>query len=376
MRKEFLGIIIAVIVVASLGAGYLAGNGIRNTLAVTSTQTATNTFTTTVTLGRPISVANIETASNPMGGSPTPLIGVNPNANRIYVTNGSSLIVIDAASYSVISKIALPASSNSGIINAGIAVDYNTGTVFVSVEGGVAEVNGTTNAVVREFPLSLGSVTYDPSTHTIYGSQLRGNGSLVGVSIRTGLVVENVSLGYLPYNIALNSKTNMVYAVGCNQAGLVCNSVSSIINGTNGTIVTTVHLNSAYYPTMTYDQSRNVVYVSGEEDLTALNGTNGRIIFQVNPDTCGPFLNMGVISSANKVLAVMQNYDYLLVYDGTSGALLTMYSASSPQAVAYNPNTNELYLVASGKLLAFPYSNAAGAVNSTLIGSGQTCLPP
>lgn len=368
-----------------MGVGYLAGNNARSaetaaftqTFTRTSTLTSWQTITSTTTLaqGQPISIATIETASIPIGGSATPVIGVNPNAGRIYVTDGSSLVVIDAPSHSVIARVTLPASSNAGIDNAGIAVDYNSGTVFVSVQGGVAEVNGTTNTVIRELPLNFGSLAYNPSTHTIYGSPESGNGSLVGVAVQTGSVVENVSLGYRAANIALNQRTNMVYTVGCDQMGLACDSVVSLVNGTSGTLVTTVQLNSAYYSTMTYDQTTNVVYASGEEELVALNGTNGRAIFRANPETCGPFLDMGVIPPANLVLMVPQNYGYLLVYDGGSGTLLSMYSANSPQTVAYNPKTNELYLVAAGVFLAFHYSNLVGSVNSTLIGSGQTCLP-
>lgn len=367
-----------------MGVGYYAGNNTRSAASATFTQIFTRTSTltswqtitstTTFAQGQPISIAVIETASIPIGGSATPVIGVNPNASRIYVTDGSSLVVIDASSHSVIARVTLPASSNAGIDNAGIAVDYNSGMVFVSVQGGVAEVNGTTNTVVRELPLSFGSLAYNPSTHTIYGSLESGNGSLVGVAVQTGSVVENVSLGYRATNVALNQETNMVYTVGCDQIGLACDSVVSIVNGTSGALVTTVHLGSAYYSTMTYDQATNVVYVSGEAELVALNGTNGHVIFRTNPETCGPFLDMGVIPSANRVLMVPQNYDYLLVYDGGSGTLLGMYSTSSPQTVAYNPNTDELYLVSSGTLLAFHYSNVGG-VNSTLIGSGQMCLP-
>ena len=73
---------------------------------------------------------------------------------------------------------------------------------------------------------------------------------------------------------------------------------------------------------------------------------------------------------------VPQNYDYLLVYGGASGALQNMYSfPSSLQSVAYNSNTDELYvMMTSGQFLTFHDLAIIGDVNSALIGAGQSCL--
>lgn len=289
---------------------------------------------------------------------------------------------------SFVANVSLPSGAS------GVVVDPTSGTVFVSVQRGVVEVNGSTNAIIGQFPLDSypGALAYNPSTDTLYvptgglgpvGS-IDLNGSLIGFDVRTGSVVANVSLSFLPYDLAVNPDTNMVYVEGCHQ-NFACDSMVSIINGTSRTVVTTVPLNSAYYSTMTYDPATNIIYASGGAELVALNGTTGAKVFEVNPETCGPFLDMGVISSADQVLMVPQNYDYLLVYDGTSGALVNMYSypnSSSPQSppylqsVAYNPNTHELYLTTSlGQFLAFPDSNILGNVDASMIGAGETCLP-
>jgi len=409
MRNEAVAIVLALFVIASLGVGYLAGSSgshtetsiststlvntstltsfvsVTSTSTVTAQETITSTITSTTTLasGQPISVADIETANLSVGGTPG-YLAVNPSAGRAYDAVGSSLIVIDASSHSVVANVTMPSGSS------GVVVDPITGMVFVSVQGGIAEVNGSTNVLVRELHLNspVGALAFNPSTDTIYGSAglvvpFGGNGSLIGLDVRTGSVVANVSLGYPPYNLGLNPETNMIYAVGCHQEGLACDSMVSIVNGTSRTVVATVSLSSAYYSTMTYDASTNIVYASGGAELVALNGTSGAKVFLVNPETCGPFLGMGVIPSLNQVLMVPQNYDYLLVYNGTSGALVNMYSySSSPQSeaylqsVAYNPDTHELYLTtSSGQFLAFPDSNILGNVNATLIGAGETCLP-
>ncbi len=391
LRGVVTAIILVVLMAASLGAGYLAGSGSQRTetltltSAITSRQTVVvtttveNTATSTQTAGSPIPVASVETADISIGGSPR-TIAVNPNANRIYVADWSSkdLTVIDALSHMVIATVTLPASSNNGI-----AIDYNTNVVYVLVQGGVAEVNGSTNKVVGELSLDFGAgaLAYDSAKRIIYGSgpgQMANgstSGGLLGVDVRTGSVVANISLGYWANGLAIDPYTHTIYPVGC-AGSFVCGSEVSIVNGTSGTLLTTVHLGSAYYPRVTMDPKTNVVYASGEAQLVALNGTNGKIIYDSNPQTCGPFDSMAVIPSSNQVLAVSLNYDYLQVYEGATGALVNMYSfPSTPQYVAFNPDTNELYVTLSGQLLTFHNVASTGNVNSTLVGSGQNCLP-
>jgi DNA-binding beta-propeller fold protein YncE len=400
MRSEVVGIILAILVTASLGIGYLAGSSGSHTETLTSTSTATSrqtvfsstivektitsTITSTVLTGQPIPVASIETANTTIGGAPR-TVAVNPNTSRIYVTDyfSKNLTVIDARSHSVLARITLPANNSNGI-----AIDYNTNTIYVLVEGGVAEINGSTNKVVGELPLDFGpgSLAYDPSTHIIYGSpetvggpQQTPRGSLIGADVRTGSIVANISLGYWANSVALDPTTHMVYAAGCANS-FVCGSEVAVVNGTSETLVITVHLNSAAYPRVTVDPKTNVVYVSGSY-LTALNGTSGKVIYSVNPLECSPYDSMVAISSSNQLAAISPAYNYLFAYDGASGTLVNMYSLSStPESVAFNPNTGEFYVTLWGghqaQLVSFPMAVSTGSVDSALVGSGQHCGLP
>jgi hypothetical protein len=386
-------VIVAILV--AFGAGYLAGGGAWRTQTVTSTSTitareiVTSTITSTSTLasGQPISIADIETANLSLGRT-TGFLAVIPSAGRVYDAVGSTLFVIDTSSHSAVANVTLPSRSVSVLGgDAGIVVDPSSKIVFVSVQGGIVEINGSANNVVGELHLNspIGALAYDQATGTLYGSTYPsggngGNSSVVGWDVRTSSVVANISLGYVAYNLALNAETNIIYVVGCHQEGLACDSMVSLVNGTSRAVAFTVSLNSLYGPTMNYDPTTNVVYVSGEAELVALNGTNGNEIFQVNPDTCGPFVDMVVIPSLDQLLVIPSASDYLLVYDGASGALVNMYSYQSSSllsSVVYNPVTHEIYLTDySGQFLAFPDFNVLGHVNATLIGSGESCLPP
>lgn len=398
MRSAVVISVVAILVVASLGAGYLAGSVTQHTETLTSTstllsqqtitstltsqKTITSTITSTMFTGQPIPVADIEIANTTIGGSPE-AIAINPNDSRIYVTNWSSnnLTVVytpPASALPLIANITLP--SRPG----GIAIDYSTGTVYVAVSGGVEEINGSTNQIVGELRLGLGgSLAYNPSTHIIYG--LSGNGylsgnegleSLTAVDVRTGSVVVNISLGYQAYSVALDQKTGMVFVAGCDVQGIVCNSMASVVNGTSEALVATVHLGSPTYQSMAVNPETNVVYVSGWARLVALNGTNGDVIYSVNPLDCGPS-SMAVIPSSNQLAAVSRTGNYVLVYDGASGALVNMYSLPSGlESFAFDSNTGEFYITQSGQLVSFPNAASTGSVDSALVGNGQGCLPP
>lgn len=388
--------LLAILVVASLGAGYFAGSSGRQTEVTTTTSTSTivsastvtsqktvtssttvektvtSVLTSTVFGGRPINGTDVEIANTTdVGGL---AIAVNAAAGVVYVLGTSSLAVVNATTHSVIANVALPGNNTGGIIHAGLAVDLGTGTVYASVQGEVVEVNGSTNTVVGEIPLNLGTLAFDYATHMLWGTDIQA-GSLVGVDVKTGSIVANASLGFSPEDVALNPWTDMVYADGCSNS-FVCGSEVAIVNGTSGTIATTVDLRWGSYPMMTMNPSTNVLYVAGGAQLVALNGTDGQVVFSSNPQTCSPFLDMAIIPSSNQVLMVPQNYNFLLVYNGTTGALVNMYSLSGgASGVAYSPKTDELY-IANGDLLSLHDVLETGNVNATLIGAGQACLPP
>ena len=296
----------------------------------------------------------------------------------------SSLTVVDATSHSVVANVTLPVNNTGGLVNAGLAIDDSARTVYASVQGEVVEVNGSTNSIEGELHLPLRTLAFDSDTNELWGTTIQDlggfgqqNGSLVGVDARTGAVVANVSIGFSPYDIAVDAGTGMVYADGCDTIGLVCNSRAAIVDGTRGTLVAMVNLNSGDYPTMTLDPATHVLYVSGGQQLAAINGKTGNVIFTVDPQTCGPFTGMVVDPSANLVYTAQENSNYLLAYDGTTGKLVNMYYFESIVGpVAFNPKTSELYAYTAGDLIAFTPLLSTGNVNSTLVAPHGFCPAP
>ena len=216
MRKEATAAVIAILVVASLGVGYLAGGSqtkfATSTTTVVSSATVDRTVTSTLTVGVPINASDIESGYATIRGQPE-YFAVNPNDNVVYVASpfSDNLTTFELLPFSGPYITTLPYSSN------GIAIDPSTNIVYVGVANitaaGLAEVNTSvassggagngepgktgsiTNEVVRVLPAQLyGPLAMDSSTHVIYGIALGPR--LEGVDVLTGAVVVNVSLGY------------------------------------------------------------------------------------------------------------------------------------------------------------------------------------
>jgi YVTN family beta-propeller protein len=358
------------------------------TMTTTTTSTVTSVITSTILGGGPIPGASLETADIRINGAIA--IAVNANASRLYVLSQSSgsLVVLDASSFSVLANVSLPGNPGLGgyggtaIVNAGLAIDYSTGMVYASVQRvgatalrNVVELNGSTNSLVGVLPFSLENLAFDSRSHVLWGTQMREfgpPGNLIGVDVRTDSLVANLSVGFTPDGIAVDPNNHLVYSAGC-FAAFCSVSEAAIVNGTDGTLVKTVtNLPSEYPSTLTLNPATDILYVSGSRILVALNGTNGNEIFQADPQTCGPFPSMGIDPSSNRVIMVSQNYDYLLVYDGTSGVLVNMYSfPDTLGVVAFNPSTDEIYVTDSGGLTALRSPASTGNVNGTLIGAYQ-----
>jgi len=372
MRKAVVLIIVVILAVASLGVGYLVR--VETSQASTETVTSTVTYFATSSVGTvpgalPIPVGTVQTGDIPINGYLDP-ITVDPNSSRVYVPEASSLLVVDADSHSVVANVTLPASSNDGV-----TVDDATHTVYASVEGQISEIDASTNAIIGKLPFDLGYLAYDPATNTIFGNTVGGNQNenLVEADPETGSVVSILPLGFDVSGMVLDTATDTLYVSGCTTV-LACGSAVAIVDAKTATLVTTVDLNSQFFPAIAVNPSTNVLYVSGEGQLLALNGSDGKMIFDSYTQTCGPFLGMAIIPSSDQVLLIPQNYDYLLAYDGTSGNLVGMFSfPNPPQSVAYDAGTGESYVGLQGQLLAFRDPGTVGDVNSTLIGSGQQC---
>jgi len=351
------------------------------TIPTTSTSiiTQTSTLTRTVTLPiydeAPVPVSTVETGNV----STTALsMYIDPYNSGVYLTylNSTVMTVLDASTLRQVVNVNLP-SATYGVL----ALDSANDTLYVVYDGGIVAVNGATNTIIKEFGTGFPAVAYNPSLGVYYAMQ---NQSLLEVSLASRAIIANVTIGFSPTapglgGIYLNQMTNTVFLVGCNQMGLVCDSYVSVVNGTSGRLIATDHLGSDYYPNAVLNPQTNTLYVTGNSQLDSISGYTGSIIYAANPLTCGPFIGMDLATPSDQIVVAPQDYNYILMYDGSTLALVNMYSLSaSPAAVAYDPGNNQIYVLLQeppATLVSFHNVSSEGHVNSTLIGDDQNCLP-
>jgi len=416
LNSKLEALVVAILIGTSLGVGYLVGssgeqvitptltmtNLLSTTIQSTVTSTEFSTETSTVVTGVPINASDISSAFVGFNGTPNG-IAMNPNNNMVYLTNQQSdnLTVVDLSPFAM-STLTLPSTSD------GIAIDSNTGVAFVVVVGGLEEINSSVvtthsgdletneleNQVLGVLPVGIkGPLAFDSSTQVIYGTSGKILGYvegidtepigayLTGVDVQTGALVANVSLGYPASNIAVDPETSMVFAVGCGEQGPACDSIATVVNGTSGKVVDTLHLNSSQLSTVAVNPPADLAYVSGDQ-FVALNGTTGAVVYSVNSLECGGTTSMAVIPYLDEV-AVTGPWPYVLVYDGSTGALVNMYSVplSGGYFVAFEPSMSELvislqtnHLPPMGAVMAFRLADSRGSVDSALVyGNGGTC---
>jgi YVTN family beta-propeller protein len=166
----------------------------------------------------------------PVSVPPGP-ITVNETTSKIYVAGSSGIIVIDAASNSVIDSI----SDSSGTAPSAIAVNPTTNTIYVarSQSNNVRVIDGGTDSVTGTIQVGTApsGVAVDPQTNFIYvanaGSSQTGDaGSITvinGVTNATQTLTDLTAKN--PAAVAVNPTTNKIYVANTGS-----NNVT-VING-------------------------------------------------------------------------------------------------------------------------------------------------
>jgi hypothetical protein len=217
MRSAAVVAVMSILVVASLGAGYLAGSGIRKTETQTETQTVTQTVTSTTTTAQTISSSSVASSSfssssvGHVSGPPiraTAVVAANfslenmnggyhvavydANASRIYALGvplwvddsvNYSLAVVDTSNDTLVANVSLPNTAGLAYCY-NLAFDDSSDMVYAimvadgnnALFGKMVTFNASTDSIAAEVRLNfafLGSsnfscdesqAQFDPST--------------------------------------------------------------------------------------------------------------------------------------------------------------------------------------------------------------------
>jgi YVTN family beta-propeller protein len=220
-------------------------------------------------------------------------VAVNVKMNRVYVADwqSSSLTVIDGATDKIIASIPVVQRPD------GVVVNPSTNQTYVTSYNsrGISVIDDATNtlAYTIDAPGSV-AIAVNPVTNRIY---IANTTAVIVIDASTRLIVDAVTVGYLPTGIAVNPVTNRVY-VGSYGTDNV-----SVIDGSTDTVVTTIQVTN--FPT--------------------------NIAVDVNPKT-------------NMIYAALLNGPVLVIDGATNTIVANIAVHGTLNAIRVNPRRNEAYV--------------------------------
>lgn len=315
---------------------------------------ATNTVTTTIAL---------PTLAQPSG------LGINTVTNTIYTLNvGSTVSVIDGATNTLTTTITMPGFPES------IAVNEVTNTIYIDCgltdyDAGVAVMDGVTNNVTF-LPLTGGvdQIVVNPITNMIYTDE-----SSNGVSGTNGSVIVNgatnsVTILLPPNDINLpdvDPSTNEIYGVGGKILNGATNMVTAQVpvDGGNNLAINPVtnKVYVTYYQNFYQDIPSIAVIDEANNQTTPVTAGTAPSAVAVNPATNTAYVTN---SGSGNVTAI----------SGTSNATATIAAGDNPAAVAVNPATNTAYVANSGSNTVTVINGADNSTTTLCVGTAPSAV--
>lgn len=360
------------------------------------------------------SVSTVALANVTLSGFPGE-IAVDSNNSRTYVTDlfANKLSVFDASNDRLVGTIALPGTSGFGI-----AIDSQRDLIFVpvqgctnlqnasnsclsagasSLKGGIVEIAGSNDSIIKEFPFQAGQLVVNPSTGILYGaegsflpSSSNATGYLVAISERTGTVLANISIGAYPLSVAMDTKNDVIYIGACQAIPLPCVGAEVLmINGANYQLQDKVSLpfDAINFPVLV-NSDTNTVYAmgsSGNLTLMAINGASGAIEYSSNLGGSCEGAGGGeqaLNAQGNELYVAFASQNLFLMVNAENGQITNMLTTPQGfQGVAYNSGTNQVYVTgelanttSDGYVLALSGLPSSMYVNYSLL-SNHICVP-
>lgn len=297
-------------------------------------------------------------ATVPVGINPGPS-AVNTATNRTYVTNlqcsawpcsnPGTVSVINGVTNTVVGTV------NVGVNPGGVAVNTATNKIFVTNECG-SDVNCQ----------SAGTVTV-----------------IDGVTLATS----TVTVGYVPVRVAVDSLRNKIYVVNmCTAAGIVfCpNTTAGTLTVIDGTTLTTRNVTVGWQPSdVAINTGANTIYVTnltsasgGNGSVTVINGNSlGTQTVQTGYDTYSVAINgvTNAIYATNLCgnTANCQDGGSVTVINGATLGTQSVRTAYLPYWLAVNTVTNKIYVANNCTDAACSQSPSVTVIDGSSLGTAS-----
>ncbi len=306
----------------------------------------------------------------PVGHAPIS-VAVNGRTGRAFIINAGddSVSVLDLATGVVVQTLALVPNPGGVCAVAGLAVDEQSGHVFVAggpavggQPGAVTMLDGRSGRVLHTASLGAGSlgVAVDPRTHRVFVTNLLDDTVSV-LDTASGRVVRTTPVGAHPMNVAVDARSGRAFVTNS-----FANTVS-VLDAHSGAILRTVAVGRTPQ-TLAVDAHAGRVFVvnAGDGTLSVLDARTGVVQHTVTIGTIRPqpvatdMSAVDVVADEHAGRAFIVNGSAVdrngiptpgsvAMLDAQSGHVLrTVTVGRDPLAMAVDETTGQLFVVNTG----------------------------
>ena len=266
------------------------------------------------------------------------------NAQTAYITSGNYVFVVNVATNTVTTSIAV------GSYPRGVSVSSDGRKVYVANEGNnsVSVINTSTNTVTATIPVGsvpLG-VSVSPNGSKVYVTNY-GLNTVSVIDTTTNTVTATITVGTSPEGISVSPDGSKVYVANNNSASV------SVINTSTNTVTSTITVGTQPYG-ISVSPDGSKVYVTNSADGTvsvissSTNTVTNTIAVGSNP--------VGVVVShdGNNVYVANSNSASVSVINtSTNNITSTITVGNGPMGVSVSPDGSNIYVA----------NNSDGTVN-------------
>jgi YVTN family beta-propeller protein len=280
-------------------------------------------------------------------------IVVNPVTDKIYVSGGASMTVIDGASNA---RTAITGAT-AAAVNSVTDKIYGFGGIHSGIPDTpyVTITDGVTNATTTLAGIA-GAIAVNAVTDKVYVANVLGNVTVIDGATDAQTTV---ALGALPGAIAVNPATNKVYVV--NESA---SSVTVIDGATNAATV----IPAGSGGPLAVNAATNKVYESntGGNSVTVIDGaTNAATSIAVGADPGAIAVN----PVTDTVYVDVEGMGSVAVIDGATNAITYVPVGDGPGAIAVNTVTNTVYVAVYRSKNVAVIDGATNAVGTIAVGT-------
>jgi len=250
-------------------------------------------------------------------------VAVDPALGYAYVGNSSGVAVISERTKTVVDDI------NLGVDVWQVVADYKTGRVYACDDNNIFVIDANTNSVIDTLDVPAAFIAINDRTNTLYASDF--NQTVYVINAASDTLTTTITV-YEALQLAVNPATNRVYIAANNPI----QGEVTVIDGNTNQVVTNIDISGSDFTNfVSVDPVHNLIYAT---DVNSTGSPNGVV---------------AVISGA------------------TDTVTATITVPGEPQQIAVDPATRLLY-VANETLNEVQVINAAtNQLTTTTIPVGQ-----